>query len=108
MTMETYTLVVREAENGAGIEANVHDTEGLVEASSYVAYEDHNLEADRAEADAERPDKQRVEFSADVLSLRLQLQRLERSFEFRVVGDDAELVRTDVVDGDWGLVDRSA
>lgn len=106
MSLETYTLVVREADS-EGIEATVTGEDGLVEASTYVAYEDHDLAADRADDGSDVPNEERVEFTADVLSLRLQLQRLDASFEFRVVGDDEELARTTVADGDWHLVDRS-
>lgn len=107
MPLETYTLAVREAENDEGIEAAVTGEDGLAEASTYVAYEDYDLVADRETDGSDAPDEETESFSADVLSLRLQLQRLEDSFEFSVVGDDEELVRTTVADDDWGLVGRS-
>lgn len=100
MTMKTYTLVVRETETHDGIDADVRDADGLATASTRVTYADYDLQANRGGGG---PDPIEVEFTADVLSLSLELARVDGEFAFRVVGDDRELARATVADEDWDL-----
>lgn len=100
MSMETYTLVVREMDTSDGIDADVRDEDGLVAASTRVTYADYDLEVDRED---DGPAAIEEAFTADVLSLSLQFQRDDRGFEFRVIGDDRELARATVDDAAWEL-----
>lgn len=101
MSMETFTLVARETETHDGIDVDVVDEDGLVEATTQVTYSDYELMAER---DEESPDPVEADFTADAQRITVDLRRNNRNFEFRAFGDDEELARTTVTDSDWRLV----
>ena len=100
MPLETYTLEIAEEDSHEGITADVYDEDGLIEASTRVTYSDHSLAANRDEWE---PDPRRVDVDADVMTLNLQVERGDGSFEFRLLGDREELARERVTDSDWRL-----
>ncbi|MFB6219958.1 MAG: hypothetical protein ABEH90_00845 [Halolamina sp.] len=101
MTMDTYTLVVRETPTHDGIDADVLGEDGLVEETTQVAYEDYDLMAERENGG---PVPIETEFTVDTQTLELQLHRDERTFRFHVIADDEQVAEATVTDTDWNLV----
>jgi hypothetical protein len=100
MSMETYTVEIAETESHEGISADVYDEDGLVTESLHVAYEDYGVAAVR---DDWEPDVVEREVTADVTTLDLQVSRGDDVFEFRLLGDRAELLRERLSDSDLQL-----
>lgn len=102
MTMDTYTLVVRETSTHDGVDADIIDDDGLVEETTQLTYSDYDLFAERDGDDG--PDRIEQEFTVDASSLGIQLERDEREFAFRAIADDEEAARIEVSDTDWKLL----
>lgn len=98
MSLETYRLEVRETENG-GIDADVYGEDGIVEASTRVAYEEYGL--DSSSSSETEPVTESV--TADVTSLDLQTERDDAGFAFRLLGDRDELAAVRIEDEEWDL-----
>ena len=99
MSMETYRLELRETETN-GIDADVFNTDDVIEESTRVVYEDHGLEP--PESREEEP-SYTEEITADVTTLDLQYERDGGGFEFRLLGDRDELTRVRIDDEEWNL-----
>ncbi|USZ68262.1 hypothetical protein NGM10_00630 [Halorussus salilacus] len=100
MSMVTYTLVVSEGDERAGITGDVYNDGGTIEESVYIDYRDHGL-APRGEGDS---DERRRQTTADVTTLNLDVARDDGGFAFRLLADgDRELLTERVSDDDWGL-----
>lgn len=100
MTMETYTLVIEETDTHKGIDADVFNEDGEIAQTTRVTYDDYALTADR---DDWSPDPVEGEATADVMRLDLHVERDGWGFQFRLLGDDDELLRERVDDDDWRL-----
>ncbi|WP_049914596.1 hypothetical protein [Haloterrigena salina] len=99
MPMETYRLEVREIETD-GIDVDVYGADDVIEESTRVAYEDHNLEPP---ASRDEEPSYTEEITADVTTLDLQYERDGGGFEFRLLGDRDELTRVRIDDEEWNL-----
>ncbi|MDG5820962.1 hypothetical protein [Natronococcus sp. A-GB7] len=92
MSLETYRLEVRESD--AGLDADVYDSEGLIEESTHLSYDDFDVEApDRDEAVSRSE-----EITADVTELDVQIQRDGAGFTFELLGDRETLTTVRVDD----------
>ncbi|KTG09832.1 hypothetical protein AUR64_09385 [Haloprofundus marisrubri] len=100
MSMQTYTLQVEETETHDGISADVYDEDDIIAASTHVAYDDHGL---KATGDGRSPETATETVTADVLSLDVQVERIDDRFEFRLLGDGEELARESVTNEEWRL-----
>ena len=99
--METYTLVVSEGDEHAGISGDVYNDNGTIEESVFVDYGDYGLSADRSDGG---PDERRLETTADVMTLTLDVARDDGGFDFRLLADgDRELLSERVRDDEWKL-----
>lgn len=94
MPMETYRLEVRVTDD-PGIDANVYNADGEVEESTYVSYDDYDLEP--PESRSEQPSRAE-EITADVTAIDLQYERDDAGFAFRLLGDRDELTTVRVED----------
>lgn len=99
--MRSYTLSVRESDTEDGLDVDVYDEDGTIEASTWVGYEDYGVVPDRE--DGENPDARKTEFSADVTVLDLQVERDTGAFTLRVLGDRETLASERILDEQWGL-----
>ncbi|SEV80719.1 hypothetical protein [Natrinema salifodinae] len=99
MTMQTYRLEIREAEAN-GIDADVYNEDGTVEASTRVAYDDFDLDPPGSRDDEPNAT---TEVTADVTTLDLQYERDDAGFAFRLLGDRDELTSIRIDDEEWGL-----
>lgn len=100
MTMDTYTLVVRETSSHDGVDVDVIDEDGLVEESTQLSYSDYDVTAERENGGPERIEE---EFTVDARSIEIQLERDDHTFAFRAIADDEEAARVEVTDSDWNL-----
>lgn len=98
MVMQTYTLHVEESETGDGLDVDVYDEDGTIEASAWVGYEDYGVASRGGD-----PEPTETTFSADVLTLDLQVERDDGGFTVRVLGDGETLANERVDDEEWGL-----
>lgn len=98
--METYTLRIAETQNAEGIDADILDSDGLVQESTRVSYEDYGVNANRSDW---KPDDVEREITADVTTMNLQVSRSDGTFQFRLLGDRDELHRERIGDDDWRL-----
>ncbi|GAB3666004.1 hypothetical protein GCM10028856_07220 [Halopiger thermotolerans] len=85
--METYRLEVRETEE-PGLDADVYNADDVVEESTYVSYDDYELEPP-SQSDERRSSA--AEITADVTTVDLQYERDDGGFRFRLLGDRDEL-----------------
>ncbi|MCL7416971.1 MAG: hypothetical protein M8354_03920 [Halalkalicoccus sp.] len=102
MVMETYTLHVTESETGDGLDVDVYDEDGTIEASTWIGYGDYRVSPDRDRAD-DRSAATETTFSADVMTLDLQVERDDGGFTVRVLGDAETLASERLADEEWGL-----
>lgn len=100
MAMRTYTLAIDESENEDGLDVDVYNEDGTIDASTWIGYEDHGVTVDRSGDD---PDAHESEFTADVMTLDLQVERDEEAFLVRVLGDQETLAEDRLGDEEWGL-----
>lgn len=99
MTMETYRLEVRETDE-PGIDADVYGEDELIEESTHVSYADYDLEVpDERDGQPSRS----AEVTADVMTIDLQVERIDSGFSFRVLGDRDELTTVRIDDEEWSL-----
>lgn len=105
MSMQTYTLELREDESGEGIQADLYNEEGTIESATRASYDDHGL---TTMDDDWAPDPRRLDVTADVLTVDVQYDHDGGGFEFRVVGDGETLATERVTDDDWELRKREA
>lgn len=98
--METYRLVIGEAETGEELTVDLYNEGGTIEETVRVPYEDHGLVAVREE---DRPSQRDHEFRADVMTTNLQFERLQGEFVIRVLGDGEEIHSERINDDDWRL-----
>ncbi|WP_293027686.1 hypothetical protein [Natronococcus sp.] len=92
MSLETYRLEVRESD--AGLDADVYDSEGMIEESTHVSYGDFDVEAPNRDGDVSRSE----EVTADVIELDLQVQRDGAGFAFELLGDRETLTMVRIDD----------
>ncbi|WP_266078167.1 hypothetical protein [Haladaptatus caseinilyticus] len=100
MSLTTYTLIVRENESTDEIVAEVR-SDGTIENSTRLSYTDYGLTAVR---DGWVPDERRDEVTADVMTTRLQTERVGDGFLFRLLGDGETLTEQRVTDDEWNVV----
>lgn len=100
MVMESYTLRVEGSETGDGLDVDVYDEDGTIEASTWIGYEDYGVRPDRA---GDGPNASEAAFTADVLTLDLQIERDDGGFTVHVLGDRETLVSERIGDDEWGL-----
>ncbi|KYH27554.1 hypothetical protein HAPAU_02220 [Halalkalicoccus paucihalophilus] len=98
MVMHTYTFHVEESETGDGLDVDVYDEDGTIEASTWIGYEDYRVTA--GDGDTETSE---TTFSADVMTLDLQVERDDGGFLVRVLGDAETLASERIADEEWGL-----
>ncbi|MDL5361770.1 hypothetical protein [Halalkalicoccus sp. NIPERK01] len=98
MVMQTYILHVEESETGDGLDVDVYDEDGAIEASTWVGYEDYGVTAGDGD-----PGPTETTFDADVLTLDLQVERDDGGFTVRVLGDGETLASARIADDEWGL-----
>lgn len=98
MSLTTYTLVVRESTDEIVAEVR---SDGTIEDSTRLAYTDYGLTAVR---DDWIPDERRAEVTADVTTTRLQTERNDDGFSFRLLGDSETLAEQRVTDDEWNIV----
>ncbi|ADJ16045.1 hypothetical protein [Halalkalicoccus jeotgali] len=101
MALKTYTLHVEESETEDGLDVDVYDADGTIEASTWIGYEDYGVTSRGGD-----PEPTETTFSADVLTLDLQVERDEAAFLIRVLGDAEILASKRLVDEAWGLAAR--
>ncbi len=99
MSLTTYTLVVRENESSEGIVAEVR-SDGTIDEATRVPYTEHGLTALR---DDWAPEERDTEFTADVRTIRLQTERNDEGFLFRVLGDGETMAEQRVTDDEWNV-----
>ncbi|MFU8869395.1 hypothetical protein [Natronococcus sp.] len=92
MSLETYRLEVRESD--AGLDADVYDSDEMIEESTHVSYDDFDAEAPDRDGDVSRSE----EVTADVMELDLQVQRDGAGFAFELLGDRETLTTIRVGD----------
>lgn len=100
MAMQTYTLAIDESETGDGIDVDVYNEDGTIDASTWIGYEDHGVAADRS---GDESPSHETEFTADVMTLGLQIERDDAGFLVRVLGDQDPLAEERLDDEEWGL-----
>ncbi|MFD1515010.1 hypothetical protein [Halomarina rubra] len=101
MSLETYRLVVAEADTTEGMTVDLYDEDDLLAASERVPYGEFGLVAVR---DGERPDPIERETTADVRTVSVDVQRRQGAFEIRVLGDTDERLLTErVADSEWNI-----
>ncbi|RKD97708.1 hypothetical protein [Halopiger aswanensis] len=89
MSMETYRLEVRETDE-PGLDADVYDSDDTVAVSTYVSYDDYDLEPPASgSSDGQRTYTEQI--TADVTTIDLQYERDDAGFVFRLLGDRDEL-----------------
>ncbi len=101
--MESYTLTVAESETGDGLDVDVYNEDGTIDASTWVGYEDHGVTAE----EVDDPATYESEFTADVMTLDLQVERDDGGFLVRVLGDQETLAEERLDDEEWGLAGGS-
>ncbi|AEH37308.1 hypothetical protein [Halopiger xanaduensis] len=89
MPMETYRLEIRETEE-PGIDADVYDSDDTVAESTYVSYDDYDLEPPSSNS-SDGQQSYAEEVTADVTTIDLQYERDDAGFVFRLLGDRDEL-----------------
>lgn len=99
MSIETYRLEVREAD-GSGIDADVYSADDLIEESTHIAYDDFDLDLPEQR---DEPSTQTQEVTADVMTIDLQIQRVNNGFTVRMLGDRDELATIRIDDEEWDL-----
>jgi hypothetical protein len=92
MSLETYRLEVRESDTG--LDADVYDSEEMIEESTHVSYDDFDVEAPDRDEDVSRSE----EVTADVTELDVQVQRDGAGFAFELLGDRETLTTVRVDD----------
>lgn len=81
MSLETYRLEVRDTD--VGLDADVYNSEEMIEESTHISYEDFEVESPQREDGV----SQSEEVTADVTDVDLQVQRDETAFTFELLGD---------------------
>lgn len=99
MSMETYRMVISEDPEAEELLVDVYDIDGLIEVSERIPYAEYAL----ASTSDEPPEPREAKATADVMTLEVQVVRLEGTFEVRLLGDNEELTAERIADTDWGL-----
>ena len=101
--METYRMEVSEDPEAEELLVDVYNIDDIIEATERVPYDEYAL----ASTTDESPDPRTAEATADVMTLDVQIMRVEGAFEVRLLGDREELVAERIADADWGLTDAA-